>query len=187
MAVKIVSISVPEYKIDSKPDYLKIGVKVDKVIQENFDDGVYIVRAIGKEDHPELTLDQLVEKILETGTDKYDPNRKSVCHDQFSVYDYDIQAGTFEIKNTKLVNYPGELPGLFAETIYNFYEHTPFDRGYAVRIDLLLIYDLGQLELAKKVKFRDTNIKLGLEDYLYKFKDRDNKKAALLGIVKVLR
>lgn len=187
MTTKIVTVKIPEYKIDTKPNYLQIGVKVDKVVEENFADGKYMVRAIGKDDHPNLTLDQLVERILETGTDKYDPERKSVCHDQFSVYDYDIQAGTFEIKNSKIVSYPGELPGLFAETVYNFYEHTPFDRGYAVRIDLLLIYDLSQFELAKRVNSRDTNIKPGLENYLYRFKDRDDKKSALLGIVKILR
>lgn len=187
MSVKIIEVKVPEYKIDSKPDYQKIGAKVDKVIEEYFTDGMYMVRAIGKDDHPNFTLDQLVAKIIETGTDKYDPERKSVCHDQFSVYDYDIQAGTFEIKDSKIVSYPEELPGLFAETIYNFYEHTPRDRGYAVRIDLLLIYDLDKFELAKRVDYRDTNIKPGLENYLYRFKDRSNKKEALLVIVKILR
>lgn len=187
MAAKIIEVKVPEYKIDKKPDYLRIGAKVDKVIEENFSDGIYGVRAIGKDDHPNLTLEKLVKTVLENGSDKYDPNRKGVCHDQFSVYDYDVQMGTFEIKNSKLVNYPNELPGLFAETIYNFFEQTPFDRGYAVRIDLLLIYDLSQFELAKKVNSRETNIRLSLENYLYKFKNRDNKKSALLGIIKIMR
>ncbi|MBU1118087.1 hypothetical protein KKD37_03945 [Patescibacteria group bacterium] len=187
MRAKIVEVSLTDYKIDSKPDYIKLGAIVDKAIEENFNDGLYGIRAIGKDDHRNFTLDELVNKILTTGTDKYDPNKKSVCHDQFSVYDYDIQMGTFEIKNSKLVNCPDDLPGLFAETIYNFYEHTPLDRGYSVRIDLLLIYDLSKLKLAKKTNIRDTGIKPGLENYLYKFVDRKNKPEALLGIVKILR
>jgi hypothetical protein len=187
MATKVIQVHVPEYVITSKPDYLEIGKKVDNVIEKNFADGIYGVRAIGKDDHSDLSLDQLVAKILEVGTDKYDKNRKSVCHDQFAVYDYDIQMGTFEIKHATLVNYPDELPGLFAETVYNFYEHTPLDRGYAVRIDLLLIYDLNQLVSASRVNAKDTNIKPGLENYLYKFKHSDDKKSALLGIVQILR
>ena len=188
MTVKNVVISVPEYTVDKKPDYLKIGTKVDRVIERNFSDRKYIYRAIGLDDHPGLTLDELVSIILKTGTDKYDPTRKGVCHDQYSVYDYDIQAGSFEIRNSKIViEETDTYPTLFGDTIYDFYENAPQDRGHPVRIDLLVFYDTDKLERAKLINPEAVGVSTSLEKYLYKFKDRNNKRDALLGVIKILR
>lgn len=188
MAVKVTTVSVPEYTIDQKPDYLKIGKIVDTAIENTFDKRKYIYRAISKDDHPELTLDELVSIILESGTDKYDPERNSVGHEQFSAYDYDIQAGSFEIRNSKIViDESDTYPTLFGDTIYDFYENAPHDRGYPVRIDLLVLYDIKKLEPAKLINPKAAGVDPRLEKYLYKFKDRENKKDALVGIVKILR
>ena len=188
MDVKIVAVSVPEYSVEKKPDYLKIGKKVDEVIERNFGDGKYIYRAIGKDDHPALSLDDLVAIILESGTDKYDGERKGVCHDQFSVYDYDIQAGSFDIKGSRIViDDTDKYPTLFGDTICDYYENAPLDRGYPVRIDILIIYDSDMLELAEPKIPGTTGLDPHLEKYLYKFKDRSSKNEALLGIVKILR
>jgi len=129
-----------------------------------------------------------VNIVLKKGTDKYNPKRKSVAHEEFSVYDYDIQAGTMEIKNGKLVvprdcKYKTE----FGDIIWHFYEHTLLDRGYAVRIDLLLIYDPKKLKRARKIHKGSMGVRKGLNQYLYKFKNPKNKKDALLGIIKVLK
>jgi hypothetical protein len=188
MPVKVISVSVPEYKIDKKPDYLNIGKKVDKSIEQNFSDRKYVYRAIGIDDHPDLSLDELVSIILKSGTDKYDPQRNGVCHDQYTVYDYDIQAGSFEIKDGKIVILPTDTyPTLFGDTIYDFYENAPQDRGYPVRVDILIFYDPNQLEHAKQIGKLKAGIRPELAKYLYRFKDRENKKNALLGIVKILR
>jgi GNAT superfamily N-acetyltransferase len=183
---KILEIEIPEYNLESKPNYESIGKKVDKLIEANFGDGKYILRAIGSQDHQEKTLDELAEIIVKTGTDKYDPNRKAVCHDEFSGYDYDIQAGILEISNGKIVipndyKYKSE----FADIIWHFFEHTIFDRGFSVRIDLLLIYDITKLKLAEKFSPDSLDVREGLESYLYKFIDQENKNDALLGIVKI--
>ena len=188
MAVKVIEISLPEYNIKKKPNYIKIGKKVDKVLEKNFPDGKYIIRALSSDDHQGVSLNKLVKIILEKGTDRYDPKRKSIAHEEFSGYDYDIQAGTFEIKNSKLVipkdyKYPTE----FGDAVYHFYEHTPLDRGYAVRLDLLIIYDPTKLMRARKFHSKARGVRKGLNKYLYKFKNRKNKKGALLGIVKILR
>ncbi|MFA5308706.1 MAG: hypothetical protein WC370_04370 [Dehalococcoidales bacterium] len=184
----MITVTVPEYTVEKKPDYVTIGRKVDAAIERSFSDRKYIYRAIGMDDHPNLTLDKLAAIIMETGTDKYDPDRKGVCHDQFSVYDYDIQAGSFEIKNSRIVIEPTDTyPTLFGDTIYDFYENAPQDRGYPVRIDLLVFYDTNKLELAKLTNPKAPGVSPRLEKYLYKFRDRKNKKDALLGIVKILR
>ena len=48
-------------------------------MERSFPDGKYILRAIGSDDHSGLSIDELAEIVLKTGTDKYDPNRKGVC------------------------------------------------------------------------------------------------------------
>jgi hypothetical protein len=188
MIAKMITVSILEYTADDKPDYLRIGKIVDKVIENNFRNGKYIYRALSIDDHLGLTLDRLVSIILKLGTDKYDRARKSVCHEQFSVYDYDIQAGSFEIRNSKIVIEESDTyPTLFGDTIYDFYENAPQDRGYPVRVDILIFYDINKLEPAKLINPKATRVAPQLEKYLYKFKDRRNKKDALLGVVKILR
>src|SRR4030042_3752185 len=168
MTVKVITISVPEYMVDKKPDYLKIGKIVDKAIENNFENGKYIYRALSIDDHPGHTLDGLVAIIQKLGTDKYDPERKGVCHEQFSVYDYDIQAGSFEIGNEKIVIEESDTyPTLFGDTIYDFNENAPHDRGYPVRIDLLVLYDIKKLEPAKLKNPKAAGIAPRLEKYLF--------------------
>ena len=188
MNVKIVTVSTPEYTVGEKPDYIKIGKKVDEVIERNFSDRKYIYRAIGIDDHPGLSLDELIAIILESGTDKYDGERRGIRHEQFSAYDYDIQAGSFEIKNSKIViDDSDNYPTLFGDTIYDFYENAPLDRGYPVRIDILTLYDPNTLKPAELIIPGATGVDPRLEKYLYKFRDRENKKEALFGIIKILR
>jgi hypothetical protein len=188
MPAKIIEIHLPEYDIKKRPNYTKLGKMVDRIIEQSFPDGKYILRALSSDDHPYLTLDKLAEIILKTGTDKYDAKRKGVCHEEFSGYDYDIQAGTFTIKNGKLVipedyKYKTE----FGDVMWHFYEHAPLDRGYPLRIDLLLIYDPKQLMRARKFHPQARGVRRGLNNYLYKFKNPTKKKDALLGIIKILR
>lgn len=173
----IVSISLPEYNIDTKPDYQAIGAKIDAVLEENFDGKSVAVRALSLMDHPQLTLDEFVKIILEKGTDKYDPNRKGI--EGFEDYDVDFQAGFGTVgKNLK---------GEGADIIQKFYENVLLDRGYRLRIDLLLIYDLHQLDKAKKIDSEKKGVHPRLEPYMFKFKDPENKKRALIGIVKILK
>tara|TARA_Y100000310_G_scaffold340337_1_gene435727 strand:+ start:185 stop:724 length:540 start_codon:yes stop_codon:yes gene_type:complete len=179
---------LPEYNIKTKPDYLKLGQKVDEVLESDFLDGTYIVRAISSDDHKDLLLHELMNIIERTGTDKYDANRKGVCHDEFLGYDYDIQAGTIEIKNRRIMMPKSyTYPTVFGDTIWHFYEHALIDRGYSVRIDLLLFYDSNQLRRARKKYPEALGVRKGLDQYLYKFKDPKNKKDALIGIVKISR
>lgn len=188
MVVKVIEVYLPEYNVKKKPNYLKLGKKVDAVLEKSFSDGKYIFRAIGSDDHKGLSLNKLANIVLRTGTDKYDPKRKGVCHDEFSGYDYDIQAGTITIKNgTLVIPKDNKYPTEFGDTVWHFYEHTPLDRGYPVRIDLLLIYDSTKLKKARKVNPKAPPVRRKLINFLYKFKNPKNKKDALLGIVKITK
>lgn len=188
MAMKIISIHIPEYKLEIEPNFLNIGEKVDRLIEKNFDDGKYILRAIGKDDHPLMSLEDLISAILKIGTDKYNPKRKSVVEDDFKDYNYDIQGELFEIKNGKiLLEEKSTIHSLFGDVIYKFYKHAPLDRGYSIRIDLLLLYNANKLIRAKKINQNLKRVDPKFEKYLYKFENESNKKEALFGIIKILR
>ncbi|MFQ5475243.1 MAG: hypothetical protein ACE5DM_05400, partial [Candidatus Nanoarchaeia archaeon] len=95
--VKIIEVHVPEYGIKEKPDYVEAGKKVDKEIEKNLPDGQYVYRAIGSDDHPGVSIEKPASIVIKLGTDKYDPDRKEVCHEEFCTYDHDFHAGSFEI------------------------------------------------------------------------------------------
>lgn len=174
--IKIISISIPEYTIDTQPDYRAIGDKLDKVLEENFNDKEVAIRALSTMDHSQFTLDELARVIVDKGTDKYDPNRKGV--EGFEDYDVDFQAGFGTVGK--------DLKGEGADIIQKFYENTLLDRGYRLRIDLLLIYNLNQLTKAEKHTEKE-GVHSRLEPYLFKFKNPENKPQALIGIVKILK
>jgi hypothetical protein len=184
--VKIIEVHLPEYTIETEPDYLAIGTKVDAALEKGLPDGKYVYRAIGKDDHPNMSMNELIETIKKLGTDKYDLNRKEVAFEDFCQYDHHIHAGKFEIKNGKLVIDPdNELPSLFGDDAKKFYVNVLLDRGYKVRLDLLIIYDAEKMEKAKKVEGKA--VRPELEECLWKFKDQNRKKEALAGIVKISR
>ena len=177
---KIVTISIPEYNLDNQLDYKKIGAKIDKVFEDNFE-GRFLVRELSITDHPQFSLDGLVDIILKTGTDKYDPSRKGVAHEEFEPYKPDLQAGEVIIKDGKII---GES---FSEDIRRFYENALLDRGYRLRIDLIVIYNPEQMVQAKKIDHTKPSIESHLEQYLWRFKDSEDKPRAIVGVIKILR
>jgi hypothetical protein len=177
---KIVTISLPEYTIESQPDYKVVGSKIDKALEENFE-GTFLLRALSIIDHPKYNLDQFADIILATGTDKYDPKRKGVSHEEFAPYHPDLQAGIVTIANGKLT---GES---FSEDIRRFYENAIIDRGYRLRIDLLVLYDPTQMVKAEKIDNAKPSVSPHLEEYLWRFKNQEQKREALIGMVKILR
>ncbi|MGA8537200.1 MAG: hypothetical protein WB789_07405 [Thermoplasmata archaeon] len=186
--MKTVEVSVPEYKVGREPDYRSIGGKVDRAIEASFPDGKYVLRAIGLDDHPGLALQDLIQIVLVTGTDKHDPSRRAVGLDEFSGYDYDIQAGPIEIRHSRLVVGADErFATIFGGIAWHFCHGAPLDRGHAVRIDLLILYDPRKVVRARKFHPDSKGVRKGLNRSLYKFVDPKNKRDALRGLVKVLR
>jgi hypothetical protein len=173
----VLELPLPEYSIDSQPDYVAIGIKIDRIIEENFAGKDVAIRAISSMDHPQLVLDSLAEIVLETGTDKYDPNRKGVAHEEFEPYRADFQAGSCTVGK--------DSAGEGADIIKKFYENVLLDRGYRLRIDLIIIYDLHQIVRAEKVDEEKPGVDARLEPYLFRFKDPERKTRALLGIIKL--
>lgn len=175
--IQVLSVPLPEYRIDSTPDYT-VGDRVDRVIRDHFDVDRIVVRAISSVDHRPLTLDELAEVILERGTDKYDPDRRGVLPEQFEPYHPDLQGGTFGVET--------DTSSFFGGVMKHFYEDAPGDRGHPLRIDLLLIYDKDQLLPADHPDPGRPRVRPRLESFLYRFKDPQHKRDALWGLVKIL-
>ncbi len=182
--MKFIEVSLPQYALEIEPKYDELGLIVDQKINENFHDGNYIIRAISSKDHPQITRDELIDKIYKLGTDKYDPTIKGIAHEEFKNYDYDIQATKIDIHKGKIIHEEdAECTTFFGQIIYDFYLHAPFDRGHPVRIDLLLIYKAEDLVQAPKITNEPDNFKSGLKQYLFKFRDKNSKKESLEALI----
>lgn len=183
-----VSVSIPEYTVERQPDYLSIGKKLDKVIETNFKGKRIAARGISLVDHPDFSLDTLVSTIVKSGTDRYDSRRKGVSHEEFEPYRIDMHALPCEVSDSGLVSdYYGNVPSVMGRVVKDFYEGALLDRGYSVRLDILLIYDLDQLTQAQRVDETKPRIAPRLEPLLFRFKDPLAKYKALVGIVKILK
>jgi hypothetical protein len=185
---KIITIPLLEYNIKKKPNYLKLGKVVDRILEQKLVNGKYIIRAISSDDHKGLTLNQLTKLILKSGTDKYDSERKEVGYEDFCGFDHDFHGDVIEIKDGKLdISKTKHCSSIFGEVIYNFYKHAPLDRGHQVRINLILVYNFKKIIRAKAVNKKTKRRKTKWDKYLYKFKDPKNKKEALLKTIKITK
>jgi len=66
-----------------------------------------------------------------------------------------------------------------ADMVLHFYEGTLADRGYSIRLDILMLYDLDQLQPVYD--------QVPEESYEFAFKHPERKHEALVGLIKILR
>lgn len=184
MAIKILEVNFPEYRVDREIEYDKWGEKIDSLLEESLEDGRYVQRSIGLIDHPNKTVDELTRLVLNSGTDKYDPKRKSIFDDEFSCYEFDIHGSEFELNNKSMRFEKEHLQETYyGQNIYCFHKLAKFDRGYSVRIGMSLIYNKeGLLPPLKRTECEERIERFS--KYLYRFKD--NKPLnSLVVIVKI--
>ena len=181
MAIPVYTLDLPEYSIERKPDYAALGPRIDRFLVERFAGSRIALRAVFLDDHPDLSRAQLVEKILEVGTDRYDPQRKGMHHDWYASVGVELHVVTFAVSD-RLGALEDEdyqaAPSPMGEFMMDFFESALGEpgRGYSMRMDILLAFDLDQLVALPPEEPRG-----------YAFKYPDNKQAALLGVVNVLR
>jgi len=176
--MEIITLSLPEYTLTYRPDYALLGKRIDVLLESHFAGKIVAIRALSLTDHPDRTRHELIEIIKTIGTDKYDRTRKGVAYEEFAPYHTDLQASPLIIGK--------DHRGFGADIIKKFYENTLLDRGYRLRIDLLVIYDLHALVPATKIETDKPGVDPRLEKYLFRFKDPDHKADALCGIITIL-
>jgi len=71
--MKLIEINTPEYSVDSEPDYKTIGGLIDTQIKQYFMGKNILLRGIGSQEHSNKSVNDLIEIIKQTGTDRYDP------------------------------------------------------------------------------------------------------------------
>lgn len=194
---QIYEISLPEYEKDESTDFSKIGKKADEFVATNYPNKWIAIRGVSLESHPGKSLDELVELILEHGTDRYDKNRKSVHYEMDEKFGIELHASTvfYNKDEAKSGHYSKErltTGSPIGQQLEELYHGAIIDRGYPVVADLLLIYNVDKLktppiqwnEKKNEPEFTDTP-KPPENSTSFIFKG--NKKDALLGIVKIKR
>lgn len=191
---KLYRISIPEYNLEEGQDFGAVGKKLDNIIKEHYPDQWVAVRGISLKDHPDKSADWLVQTIQEYGTDRYDPERKGVHNDLDKEFGIDLHAVPMMYDEDMICpHYSGERcksGSAIGELLNDCHGGAIVDRGYPLRIDMLLLYDLKKLQPAQLIWTEEgpTHTKESIspkETCTFRFKDRNNKKDALLGIIRI--
>lgn len=169
----VLEITIPDYKPGNAPDHVAVGKRLDGLLRKNFLGKKVVIRCIGSQDHPNLSLDELTDILVKTGTDKYDAKRIGVGYEEFirKGINVDFYGEPIEInQSTKIM----------PQQIWEMHHSAIGDRGFGVHVDLVLIYDAEQLDMVMNLyDFHPTS-----DGFI--FKDPANKQAALLGVIKIL-
>ncbi|HZM64260.1 MAG TPA: hypothetical protein VFB59_03955 [Candidatus Saccharimonadales bacterium] len=170
--MKVLSVAVPQYIVDTEPDHKAVGKIVDEVIKQNFAGQTIIVRGLSSTAHPNKTVDELVEIIRREGTDRYDPEVAGDRYENSKGKHIDLFA--FRRKVTPKME-------LFKHISWGFYHGARAIHGKPVRIDLLTVYGASKLRaVAHQYEGRNDRKRDG-----FVFKNPENKKSALLAVVKI--
>ncbi len=193
MPPTIASVALPTYKITEPPDAEAFGAVLDEVICETFGQGgprEIGIRSVSLFDHPGHTHDSLSDEILASGTDRHDPEHTSVLSETYDPFDVDLHIVPCTVSATSLESemcdgstFYGTTQSVMAEAVSDYYAGPPLDRdGVPLRIDLLTIYDLAQLE-GIPIPFHDGEKP---PFSACRFRHPDRRSEAVLGLVKVL-
>jgi len=194
--MKFSELEISEYSNKENPDFLGAGNEIESVLRSWDIHGPIAIRAISLKDHKNISREDLIAKIRECGTDRYDPYRKGVHHDLDKEYSIDLHAIALEVteKNIVCPHYSENRCSTgnpISELLLDCYEGAKVDRGYPLRVDLLLVFDLEKLQPAPMMwkengpeytKISDIS---PMETTTFQFKDPDNKTDALAGIISI--
>ncbi|GAB3917629.1 hypothetical protein GCM10011575_31190 [Microlunatus endophyticus] len=171
----VVTVPLPQYGVvANEPDHAEIGQLVDDAIREHFAGRKIVARGLSVDDHPNHTVDDLINIILTTGTDRYDPNRTGDRYANISGKHIDLFG--FRRTVTPRMN-------LFANLSWGFYHGSIEVRGHPTRLDIVTVYDASQLRaVLHQYEGRSDRKRDG-----FRFADPHHAADAVLGVVKLDR
>ncbi len=172
--MKILEIRLPQYTIDTEPDHKAIGKPVDKLLKEHFMGQQILIRGLGSMEHPDKSVDEVIEIIKKTGTDRYDSKRIGDRYTNVGDKYFDLCALRRTIS---------PISEIFWQFSWSFYSSPLKERGYPVRVDILTIYDPKQL---KAVTYSPAGHKGRIMRDGFVFRNPIDKAAAILGIIKII-
>lgn len=171
--MKLLTVSVPQYSADTEPDHKVVGRPVDDLLKKHFMGQKVLIRGLGSQEHPGKSVDELIEIIRTTGTDRYDPKRTGDRYTNAGDKHFDLCA----LRRT--ISPRSEI---FWQLSWSFYNSPLKERGYPVRVDILTIYDPKQL---KAVTYSPVGHKGRIMRDGFVFRNPDDKASAVLGIIKI--
>lgn len=168
----LIETTIPDHRPGKAPDHEAIGNELDEILKKYFLGSKVVIRCIGSQDHPNTSLDDLADRIIETGTDKYDTNRMGVGYEEF--VKKGIKVDLYGEPTTIV-----EDAHIMPQALWEMHHSAIGDRGFGVHVDLVLVYDASKLDMVMNLySFHPTS-----DGYV--FKDQDNKADALLGLIKI--
>lgn len=170
----VFTIHLPQYQVNIEPDHAALGKIVDEEIRKHFMEQSILIRGVASSEHPGKSIDELIEIIKQTGTDRYDTDRAGDRYENIESKHIDLFAFPHTVTNDS---------EMFADVIWGFYHSAIAVHGRPTRIDILIIYDAHQMhEVVHQYQGRDDIKRDG-----FVFKDPSNKPAAVKAIYKILR
>lgn len=166
------TVLLPDYHLDKRANYDAFGKAIDDVVKKHFLGKDVAIRGISLANHPGKTMSDMVATILSTGTDRYDAAHEPFWKDfpEYKNKGIELFAGKEYVDKNFHSSH---------DLIENFFEGAKVDRGYAVRLDIITIYDVEQLEMIP-IQYSD-----GIGRDAWKFKHPEEKEKAVLGVIKI--
>ena len=168
------NLKIPQIYWENKPDFEKIGSKIDNCLKKHFLGKKVAIRVLGSEEHKNKTIPALIKIIKKLGHDRYDLKRKGDRYENIDNYHIDFFALDFKIEEHK---------SYFKNFLEPFYFWPIANRGKPIRIDIAIIYDLSKLKIVEH-RYEGRENELKKDGFI--FKDPNKKKEAILGIIKIL-
>lgn len=157
-----------------KPDFSKIGEKIDCCLKRHFLGKEVAIRVLGSEEHKGKSIDDVIEIIKDIGHDRYNPKKRGDRYENIENKEIDFFALDFKVKDKE---------EYFKHFIEPFYYWPIADNRGPIRVDIAIIYDLTQLKVVEhQYEGREGEIKR--DGFVFKYPDQ--KKRAILGIIKIL-
>lgn len=172
--IPVYTIHLPEYQVTTKPDYKVLGRIVDDELKKHFMGQMIGLRALGSQEHPGRSINELVEIIKRDGTDRYDPERGGDRYDNTENKHIDLFLLRRKISDRSKI---------FWQLAWSFYESPLKLRGQPVRVDILVIYDLAKLKAVRTTHIHEGYLVTKQDGFV--FKEPNKKNEAVFGIIKV--
>ena len=132
----ISEVNIPSYDIEKEPDDKAIGEIVDNELKKRFSGKQVLVRAVASSEHHGKTVEELLQVIAQTGTDRYDPKRTGDRYENI------------EDKHIDLFAFPADISPdtvIFNQAVWGFYHSSKAVHGYPMRIDIVIVYDATKM------------------------------------------
>ena len=173
--ILVYTVRLLQYQVATKLDYKAIGIIVDDELKKHFMGQMVGLRALGSQEHPGKSIDELVEIIKRDDTDRYDPERGGDRYDNIENKHIDLFLLRRKIS---------ERSKIFWQLAWSFYESPLKLRGKPVRVDILVIYDLTKLKALRTTHTHEGYPIMKRDGFVFWGPSKKNE--AVLGILKIL-